>query len=94
MPETAGRRPERRDVATREALIRRVESEFHEMPCLCLTGPQAQRLFALRSDVAERVLSQMIDAGALSYGVDGRYRLRAPAQSGLAVPGTRHSCPC
>ena len=85
MYEIAERRPERRDIPSREALVRRVYFEFREMPCLCLTGPQAQRLFALRTDVAKRILAEMVDSGSLACGVDGRYRLSAPAQSAMSV---------
>jgi hypothetical protein len=65
---------ERRDGATRQALLRRVYGEFQEMPCLRLTGPQARRLFGLRSDVCQRVLASLVRDEKLVC--DGeRYRL-------------------
>jgi hypothetical protein len=68
---------ERRSVAQRDALPRRVWEEFVEMPCLRLTAPQAQRLFALRADVCQRILSGLVDTKVLMVGADGRYQLRA-----------------
>ena len=68
---------ERRNTALRRQLLLRVQSEFLEMPCLRLTGRQAQRLFALRSDVCERVLTTLVADGTLTRGADARYGLRA-----------------
>jgi hypothetical protein len=58
----------RRGEATREDrdLCSRVEAEFHEMPGLMLTLPQAARLFSLEPDRCARVLSALVDAGRLS----------------------------
>ena len=67
--------PERRDYRSREALLQRVRGEFMEMPCLRLTRGQAQRLFALRPDICERVLAALIREQTLTCGSDGRYRI-------------------
>jgi hypothetical protein len=75
---------ERRNVAERDALLRRIWTAFVEMPSLSLTGPQAQRLFTIRADVCERILDGLIDAEALTRGWDGRYRLRERAWHSLA----------
>ena len=77
-------RIERRDIARREALLRRVRAEFVEMPCLSLTAPQAQRLFALRADVCHRILRELVEAATLTVGADGRYRLHSGAGRALA----------
>ena len=45
---------DRRDDTARYALVQRVYGEFHEMPCMRLTAPQARLLFGLRPDVCER----------------------------------------
>ncbi len=68
---------ERRNVSERNALPRRVWEEFVEMPCLRLTAPQAQRLFALRADVCQRILTGLVETKVLIVGPDGRYQLRA-----------------
>lgn len=83
-------RSDRRDVPARDALLRRVWMEFVEMPCLSLTGAQAQRLFALRADVCHRVLQGLVEAHALTLGYDGRYRLRERVWHALAPQPSRH----
>ena len=67
---------ERRDAAARRALVDRVRTEFNEMPGERLTCRQAQRLFALRSDICERVLAALEREGVLARGIDGRYGSR------------------
>jgi len=66
---------ERRAQPAREALVERVSGEFHEMPCLRLTLAQAQRLFGLRADVCQRVLSALVSDRTLTRDTDQRYRL-------------------
>ena len=66
---------DRRAHPAREALVERVSGEFHEMPCLRLTLAQAQRLFGLRADVCQRVLSALVSDGTLTRDTDQRYRL-------------------
>ena len=72
------RRPfgERRNVAVRAQLVRRVRGEFAEMPGLRLTCAQACRLFALRRDICERVFAALVDDGTLSCDADGRFMLQ------------------
>ena len=67
--------PDRRNHASREALLMRVRGEFTEMPCLRLTRGQAQRLFDLRPDICERVLATLVRDQTLICGTDGRYRV-------------------
>ena len=69
MPSTG----DRRSPVARDALLQRVSAEFQEMPCMRLTPGQARRLFGLRSDVCQRILTTLVHQGALSC--DGeRYR--------------------
>ena len=56
---------DRRDPVTRERLVRRVRSEYDEMPGLILTLAQAVRLFGLRTDVCARVLGELVTDGLL-----------------------------
>jgi hypothetical protein len=70
-------RPDRRNTASRAQLLDRIRAEFHEMPCLRLTAPQARRLFGLRADVCERVFGTLIAEGTLTCGADGRYGVPA-----------------
>jgi hypothetical protein len=69
--------PDRRNDLSRERLIARVRAEFNEMPCLRLTMPQLQRLFALREDICGRVIATMVCEGSLWKSTDGRYGARS-----------------
>lgn len=68
---------ERRDEVGRARLLDRVRCEFGEMPGMRLTPAQARRLFALRADVCDRVLTALVDEGTLARDRNGRYGLRA-----------------
>ena len=52
--------PEERDLCTR------IQAEFHEMPGLTLTLPQASRLFSIEPLRCERVLGALVLAGHLA----------------------------
>ena len=56
---------ERRNWARREALVRRITSEFVEMPGLALTIAQASRFLGLPRDACERVLAGLTRDGVL-----------------------------
>ena len=47
-------------------LCTRVQAEFHEMPGLKLTLPQASRLFSIEPTRCERVLGALVQAGHLA----------------------------
>jgi hypothetical protein len=68
-------RAERRDMTARQALLRRVHSEFAEMPGLSLTLDQATKLFGLRPDIVSRILVQLTDACVLRQRSDGQFAL-------------------
>ena len=71
-------RPDRRDHASREQLLRRVRAEFSEMPCLRLTPAQARRLFGLRPDICDRVLDELVRERTI-YKEGEQYRGRGDA---------------
>jgi len=73
--------PDRRNQRSRDALLTRVVAEFQEMPCLRLTGRQAQRLFDLRPDVCQRLLGALLRDGTLTYDHEQRYRLNESKSS-------------
>ena len=54
-------------------LVRRVESEFLEMPGLRLTEAQVRRLSGLEPLYCAAVLSVLVDAGFLMRSPDGFY---------------------
>jgi hypothetical protein len=47
-------------------LARRVRGEFMEMPGLCLSLPQAQRLWGLDAPRCQAVLDALVERGVLS----------------------------
>jgi hypothetical protein len=75
----------------KDGLIRRVRSEFLEMPGLRLTVAQAQRLWALDHAVCTDVLKALVDARFLFRTRDGAYmRIEhaRPVKAALAPPKT------
>lgn len=68
--------PERRNLASREQLVRRVRNEFEEMPGLRLTFPQATLLFDLNPGCCERILTGLMQSGFLIRTRQGQYGRR------------------
>ena len=68
--------PERRNLASREQLVRRIRNEFEEMPGLCLTFAQAKLLFGLDTGCCERVLNGLLQSGFLIRTRTGLYGRR------------------
>ena len=56
-----------------EDLVRRIQSEFTEMPGLRLTQAQAQRLWNLDALMCESLLSALIDVGFVARTRDGAF---------------------
>ena len=56
-------------------ICRRIEAEFHEMPGLALTLPQAALLFGVERARCERLLLSLVRTGLLT--TDGRSFVRA-----------------
>lgn len=67
---------ERRDTTSRGLLVRRVRSEFDEMPGLRLTFAQARLLFDLEAGCCQRVLGFLAESGYLVRTRDGRFGRR------------------
>lgn len=67
---------ERRNWVSRDLLVRRVRSEFDEMPGLRLTLAQAKLLFGLESGCCQRILGFLAASGYLARTRDGRYGRR------------------
>src|SRR5262245_4411233 len=51
---------DRRNHASRAALVERFRAEFREMPGLWVTCAEARRLFGVPEDICERVLNQLV----------------------------------
>lgn len=60
-----------------DGLLRRVRSEFVEMPGLSLTEGQASRLWQLDLATAADLLRQLVDARFLARTGAGHYRRRS-----------------
>ena len=56
---------DRRNAFGRVTLLRRVRSEFREIPGLCVTASQAARLFGLAEDVCARICEELVDEGEI-----------------------------
>lgn len=56
-----------------EDVLQRVQGEFVEMPGLCLTAAQAQRLWGLDRDVCDTLLKTLVDARFLMRRRDGSF---------------------
>ena len=70
---TRDRRTKPETTAALHDLLRRVEGEYREMPGLCLTVRQAERLWALDSTTCSFVLMTLIERGILKRASDGTY---------------------
>jgi hypothetical protein len=67
---------ERRNVAVRTTLMRRIHSEFEEMPGMSLTLGQATALFGVSRETGSRILLGLTEERVLRLRIDGRYVLR------------------
>ena len=68
--------PERRNMAARTTLLRRIRGEFEEMPGLSLTLGQAAKLFGIPPETCARILAQFAKEGLLCLTINSRYALR------------------
>jgi hypothetical protein len=70
-----------------DEVLQRIQGEFLEMPGLCLTGAQAQRLWGLDQDVCDALLGALIDARFLTRTRDGAYMSLDGAKPSIRVTG-------
>jgi hypothetical protein len=68
-----------------QELVRRICSEFVEMPCLRLTCAQAQRLFGLTEDTCRCLLDALVADKFLSRNANGMYVMRSSGPAGVAL---------
>jgi len=72
-----GATPARTDQRTEgywAAAVKRMRAEFNEMPGLCLTRAQAQRLLGLDRETCDAVIEKLVDIGFLRLGRFGYVR--------------------
>jgi hypothetical protein len=56
-----------------EDVLQRIQGEFVEMPGLCLTAAQAQRLWGLDRDFCDKLLDALVDSKFLAQRRDGTF---------------------
>lgn len=61
------------EAETIRELTRRVQAEYAEMPGLCVTLVQAQRLLAIDEPTCAAVFKALIKRGVLRRTAEGRY---------------------
>ncbi len=54
-------------------VLKRVRGEYHEMPGMCVTPMQAQRLWGLDSATCEVVLTTLLERGVVRRTSRGMY---------------------
>ena len=75
------------NVLSREDAVRRIRSEYLEMPGLCLTGAQAQRLFGLDPLTCSSLLASLTKDRFLCRRSNGSYARRFDCGRDSAVAG-------
>jgi DNA-binding Lrp family transcriptional regulator len=71
-------RVERRNLAGREAVVRRIVGEFQDMPGLVLSLKQASRLLGVDEAACGRILAALTKAGVLRRNANDYYSRREP----------------
>jgi DNA-binding Lrp family transcriptional regulator len=69
---------ERRDLARREAIVRRIVAEFEDMPGMVLSLKQASRFLGVDEAACARILSSLTSAGILRCSASEYYSRREP----------------
>lgn len=71
-------RGERRNLAAREAVVRRIVAEFHDMPGLVLSVKQASKFLGVDEAACARILATLTQAGILRRSPSEYYSRREP----------------
>jgi hypothetical protein len=66
-------RPSQADTLALHELLRRIEGEYREMPGMCVTAAQAQRLWGLDPTTCEFVLTTLVERRILRRTRRGLY---------------------
>ena len=69
---------ERRNLPKREAIVRRIVAEFHDMPGLVLSVKQASRFLGVDEAACARILASLTQAGILRRSPSEYYSRREP----------------
>jgi hypothetical protein len=71
-------RGERRNLAAREAVVRRIVAEFHDMPGLVLSVKQASKFLGVDEAACARILAALTQSGVLRRSPNEYYSRREP----------------
>ena len=71
-------RGERRNLISREAVVRRIVAEFHDMPGLVLSVKQASRFLGVDEAACARILGSLSQEGVLRRSPSEYYSRREP----------------
>jgi hypothetical protein len=71
-------RGERRNLAAREAVVRRIVAEFHDMPGLVLSVKQASKFLGVDEAACARILASLTQTGVLRRSPNEYYSRREP----------------
>jgi hypothetical protein len=63
----------RNDAGWMTRTLWRIRAEYEDMPGLCLTSAQAQRLWGLDPDTCDTMLKTLVEVGYLRYSTGQRY---------------------
>ena len=94
VPEIAGKaeKADRRDVAGRKALLKRIGNEFREILGLCLTVPQASKFFGMPDAACRRILDALAGDGLIQNAGSYYVALRKDfIGTGFVTPSHRYS---
>jgi hypothetical protein len=69
---------ERRNLAAREAVVRRIVAEFHDMPGLVLSVKQASKFLGVDEAACARILASLTQTGVLRRSPNEYYSRREP----------------
>ena len=69
-----------------DTMLKRIRGEYLEMPGLCLTMAQAQRLCGIERTLCQRVRGTLVETGFLCVKEDGTY---ARVTDGVGSPRPR-----
>jgi hypothetical protein len=67
-------------------IIRRIRAEYLEMPGLCVTERQAQRLWNLDAHTCRMALAYLLETHFLCEAVGGHYARRAERTTAFPAP--------
>jgi hypothetical protein len=79
-------------ISSRDEILSRMRGEYLEMPGLCLTRAQAQRLWGLDAQTCASLLASLTEERFLCRRGDGSYGRLLGAMAARAAEFSAHRC--